>query len=383
MTSSVPTVLMRGGTSKGIFLLASDVPARGPALDRILLDLMGSPDAMQIDGLGGTHSSTSKAIIVSLGSGDIDISYWFAQVGIAEPIVDWSGNCGNLTTAVGVFAIEQGLIPARQPSTVVMLRNENTGVVIECVVPVVDGAVQVSGAARVAGVARPGAPILTSYLRPGGGVLGSMLATGSPMDEISVDGMRRAVSILDISHPYAIVSAEEIGIDITDAVPAVLNQDQDLLDELERIRRAAATLVAERCTTRFDPSPAVPRLLVVAAESRERGHGSGDIVAIGCSMGKVHHALPMTGALCLAGALGVVGSLPANVAGVISGRPVSIRHPKGLVEVQADVDVSTSPPTVDKVGIIRTARTLMSGLAFLHPESPSAASERPHSRTAS
>src|SRR5690348_1750762 len=122
----LPAVLMRGGTSKGVFLHARDLPPPGPACDTLLLDLMGSPDAMQIDGLGGTYSSTSKVMIVAPDDGSgVDIRYWFAQVGVDRALVDWSGNCGNLTTAVAPFAIDEGLVAAVEPETVVRLRNEN------------------------------------------------------------------------------------------------------------------------------------------------------------------------------------------------------------------------------------------------------------------
>src|SRR5215472_3998107 len=125
----LPAVLMRGGTSKGVFLHANDMPPPGPACDELLLDLLGSPDPMQIDGLGGTYSSTSKAVIVAPGdTPDVDVHYWFAQVGIDRALVDWSGNCGNLTTAVGPFAIDEELVAAVEPETVLRLRNENTGV---------------------------------------------------------------------------------------------------------------------------------------------------------------------------------------------------------------------------------------------------------------
>jgi hypothetical protein len=146
---------MRGGTSKGVFLHARDVPPASPRRDALALDLLGSPDPMQIDGLGGTYSSTSKVMIVEPGPGSA-VTYWFGQVGIADPTVDWSANCGNLTTAVAAFAVDEGLVPATEPLTRVSLINGNTGVHIEAEVPVRGGRARTDGEQWVAGVPRPG-----------------------------------------------------------------------------------------------------------------------------------------------------------------------------------------------------------------------------------
>lgn len=171
---------------------------------------MGSPDPMQIDGLGGTYSSTSKVMVVARSAEPgVDIRYRFAQIGVDSPIVDWSGNCGNLTTAIGPFAIDEGLHPAAGPVTRVRLVNENTGVQVVADVPVEGGRARVDGDCWVPGVPHPGAPVVTSYLRPGGGVLGATLPTGRPQDVIETKAGLMNVSLLDVTHPCAFVRAAD------------------------------------------------------------------------------------------------------------------------------------------------------------------------------
>jgi 2-methylaconitate cis-trans-isomerase PrpF len=371
---TLPATIMRGGTSKGLFLHARDVPEPGPACDALLLELMGSPDPMQIDGLGGTYSSTSKAVIVAPGdSPDVDVRYWFAQVGVDSAIVDWSGNCGNLTTAVGPFAIDEGIVAAVDPLTVVRMRNENTGVHIVARVPVRGGRARVDGDLLISGVPNPGAPISTEYLEPAGGVLGAALPTGSPRNRVPTPLGEIAVSLVDVTHPYAFVRAEDVGLDLTTATPALLNADAAQLTRLEQFRAAcsvylgrAATL--EEASTR---SPAVPRLILVQEPAGETaGEQEPDLLALGISMGKAHHALPMTGALCLAAAVSIPGTVPNLVAaGAAGGRDaVRIRHPKGVVVMNADVDTTVAPARVRAVGVVRTARRLMVGTAYLRGE---------------
>jgi 2-methylaconitate cis-trans-isomerase PrpF len=363
---------MRGGTSKGVFLHARDLPPPGPACDELLLELMGSPDPMQIDGLGGTYSSTSKAVIVAPGDGpDVDVRYWFAQVGVDRAIVDWSGNCGNLTTAVGPFAIDERLVAAVNPETTVRLRNENTGVRIIARVPARDGWARVDGDLSVPGVPHPGAPITTEYLDPAGGVLGAALPTGSPRNQISTSHGVVTVSLVDVTHPYAFVRAADLNVDLRRVTPPGLNGDAALLERLEDVRASCAVFLGRASDPRAatDLSPVVPRLILVQTPDDADGPlaQEADLLALGTSMGKVHHALPMTGALCAAAAAALPGTIP-NMTLAGTGRPggvVRIRHPKGVVVMTAEVDASSSPPAVRSVGVVRTARRLMAGSVYL------------------
>ncbi|MFT7597116.1 MAG: 2-methylaconitate cis-trans-isomerase PrpF [Acidimicrobiales bacterium] len=339
----VPTTLMRGGTSKGVFVRTSELPPAGLARDRLLLALMGSPDPMQINGLGGTYSSTSK--VMAVGPSDdpeTDIDYLFAQVAVGDAVVDYQGNCGNLTTAVGPFAIDEGMV-ALDPladRVTVNLRNLNTGVRVRTVVPLTCGRAAVEGSLAVAGVPGTGASITTDYLLPGGSVLGSALPTGNAVDRIAVNSVDSIdMSIVDVTSPHVFVRSCDV--------------DVEDLDCLEQIRSAGGAAVGLT-------SLAVPRLVVV---STPKDHDS-DIDACAVSMQQIHHAFPMTGALCLAAAVrlgGTIANEAARDAASAGVGPIRLRHPKGIVEVRADVDGHE----VQSVGVTRTARRLLRGEAFV------------------
>ncbi|MQA01968.1 MAG: 3-methylitaconate isomerase [Streptosporangiales bacterium] len=356
----LPAVLMRGGTSKGVFVHTRDVPPAGPERDAVVLAVMGSPDPMQIDGLGGTYSSTSKLVVVEPGVDGDDVTYWFAQVGVDRPVVDWSGNCGNLTSAVGPFAIDEGLVEAVEPVTTVRLRNGNTGVAITAEVQVRDGRARYDGEHVVPGVPRPGAPVVTRYLDPGGSVFGTALPTGGPTAVVPGPHGDVEVSVVDVAHPMAFVPAKALGVTVADASPPELNRDPELLRRLEWMRGACAVALGrvDDPQDAAERSAIVPRL-VLLGEPVDDGH---DIAAVGVSMGAVHHALPMTAALCLGAAVRLPGTVAAGTARPVADETVRIRHPKGVVDVLADV---ASDSTVRSVGAVRTARRLMSGTVHL------------------
>lgn len=366
MSAGIPAVLMRGGTSKGLFFHARDLPPPGPQRDDLILDLMGSPDPMQIDGLGGTYSSTSKVMIVEPGP-DSTVRYWFAQVGVDAPVVDWSGNCGNLTTAVAAFAVDEGLVPAVAPVTRLRLLNGNTGVRIDAEVTVEGGKVQTRGAQEVAGVPRAGAPIATDYLQPGGSVTGRLLPTGRVADVIDQRDGRLTVSIVDVTSAFVFARARDLGVAPGAQTVARLNGDPGLLERIEQLRGEAARLmgVVDRAGDAAERSPVVPRIALVAPA---RDIAVADLEVIAVSMGRVHRAVPLTAALCLAAAARIPGTV-VHASTAASGSAVRIGHPLGRVEVRSDVDVTaTGGAVVNSVGVIRTARRLMGGVAYPHDE---------------
>lgn len=367
-TSLLPVVLMRGGTSKGVFVRDADLPVPGPDRDRLLLRLMGSPDPMQLDGLGGSHSSTSKVVAVSASEqADYDVEYLFAQVGIERAHVDYGGNCGNLTTAVGPYAIDEGLVPARGPITPVRMLNRNTGTRILAQVPVIDGRAAVSGDWGVAGVPGTGAPVVTEYLDPAGAVLGAALPTGRPCDTVlpARDGPV-AVSLVDVGGPVAFVRAADLGLDPR-LEPAAANADADLLDRLERVRGACAVLAGlagSRAQART-VSPALPRLALVGdGNPAEGSHLSLRVL----SMQRVHHACPITVLMCAAAAALLPGTIPGAASASLSALPpddgttVVVAHPKGIAAATVRMSDGLS---VRSVSITRTARRLLAGQAYL------------------
>jgi 2-methylaconitate isomerase len=354
---SIPAVYMRGGTSKGVFLHAADLPPAGPERDRVLLALMGSPDPMQIDGMGGTFTSTSKVMVVEPGPDDA-VTYWFAQIGIDTAVVDWSGNCGNLTTAVGPFAIDEGLVAAPGPVTTVRLVNGNTGVQIEAVVHTPHGRAATTGGLAIAGVPGSGSPVTTNYLNPSGGVLGALLPLGAAACEVETPDGPVTVSLLDAVHPTVFVRGRDVGFAWRGRTVAELNADGEFLARIERLRASVAVRAgaAPDIASATALSPAVPRIVLIAP-----GGDDAEITVLAFSMGTVHRGLPMTGALCLAAAAATDGTVVAEAVG---GRRegVRIRHPLGVTEARAERGAGAHP--IRSLGVVRTARRLMDGRVY-------------------
>jgi 2-methylaconitate isomerase len=351
----ISVTLMRGGTSKGVFVREADLPPGGPGRDVLLLALMGSPDPMQLDGLGGTHTSTSKVISLAPSSRPgIDVEYRFAQVGIETAVVDHTGNCGNLTAAVGPYAVDAGWVTPVEPVTTVHLYNLNSDTTVRVEVPVTDGRAAMSGDQMIAGVPSPGPRILTEYLDPAGHAFGTQWPSGQAQDELHVDGALVPVSVLDIVHPVVFAPAAALGIE-PGVAPAELNASPEMVERAERLRGACAALLPAHT-----PSLNLPRLVLLQPPR------SGDDVHIdvlGTSAGRFHHALPATSTLCAAAAVALPGTVPHRLAAQPSGSgAIRIRHPKGVVEATVRLDASG---VVKAVGLIRTARRLMDGTAYV------------------
>ena len=357
---SVPAVLMRGGTSKGLFVREADLPVAGQERDLAILALMGSPDPAQIDGLGGATSSTSKLIAVSPSSEPgCDIEYLFAQAAVDRAFVDYGGNCGNLTSAVGPFAIEEGFVEAGPPVTVLTLFNRNTGKRVRVNIPVEHGRPVEEGDFAIAGVPGTGARIVCEFLDPGGSVLGAVLPTGRPVDKLQPEvGPPVEVSLVDVGGPMAFIRAGDVG--IADAHHP--HADESLMRRLESIRSAAACaagLVDEPAdaTTR---SPALPRLAMVSP-----ARDDADVVASMLSMQRLHHAFAATGLMCIAAAARLPGTIPNELSrpAAPAGGAVRIAHPKGVAEVGVVLGAGPTP-RVDAIVVARTARRLMAGVAY-------------------
>jgi hypothetical protein len=368
-SAGIRVTLMRGGTSKGVFIEGGQLPPCGPDRDAVLLDLMGSPDPMQLDGLGGTHSSTSKVVeMMPSNSGDADVDYRFAQVGIEAATVDHRGNCGNLTAAVGPYAVDAGWVEAAEPVTVVRMRNLNTDTLIVAHVPVLAGRSATSGQQNIAGVPTPGAPIVNEYLEPGGSVLGATLPTGLAAERVRVGDTAIEVSLVDVAHPVAFVAATDLAIE-ADATPAQLNGQPGMLARIERLRAACAVRLgvvsdpADAATS----SPTVPRVVLLRQAPEP---GTAQLSVLGISGGRIHHALPITSTLCTAAAVHLHGTLPHRNARPVmepgdgQSRRVRIAHPKGAVDAIITLRPDAGSP-IRSAGVVRTARRLLDGIAYL------------------
>ncbi len=373
--TSIPAVFVRGGTSKGLIFDAADLPDDGAARDRILLDALGSPDpyGRQIDGLGGASSSTSKAAIVSRSARpDCDVDYLVGQVEIREPIVDYSSNCGNLSSAIGPYAIDHGLVAATGDLTEVRIWQVNTGRRIVARVPTKDGRPVEAGDYEIDGVARPGARIDLRFFDPAGSSTGKLLPTGNLRDELVIPGRGALeVSIVDASLTVVFVRAADLGLTATELKPQI-DSDPGVLRTLEAIRgQAAVTLgVVADASRAVKVSPALPKVAFVApprgyvaASGRAVDAGRVDLNARIMSMGALHHAYEVTGAIATAVAAALPGTVVADVCALGGGfeKEVRIGHTSGTIAVGVSLEAGTDGLTVRSASLGRTTRVIMRG----------------------
>lgn len=352
MLLSIPCTLMRGGTSKGPYFHAADLPSDPAGRDRVLLAAMGSPHARQIDGIGGGDTLTSKVVIVSPSSRPgIDIEYLFAQVSVETETVDTTPNCGNMLAGVGPFAIENGLVAATAPVTTLNIFNVNTGKVVEAVIQTPGGTVTYDGLARIDGVPGSGAPIQLNFRDAAGAKTGRLLPTGRLVDVI--DGVE--VSCIDFSTPLVFVPALAMG-KTGHETKAELDADSKLKNRLESIRRQIA-LLAGLGDVR---DKVLPKIALVASPQ-----GRGVIASRYFTPWNCHSAYAVTGALCLAATTIIPGTVVQKLARPKPHDPllVCIEQPAGTLEIRLQVsgDPGDTIPDIVSAGLIRTARPLFRG----------------------
>jgi 4-oxalomesaconate tautomerase len=348
-------MLMRGGTSKGAYFLADDLP-RDPVLrDRALLSLMGSPDPRQVDGLGGAHPLTSKVAIVGRAAdGAADIDFLFAQVGIAEPLVDTTPNCGNILAGVGPFAIERGVVRAEGPTTRVKIRTLNTGTIAEATIETPGGRVRYDGEARIDGVPGTAAPIPIDFLDAEGSVCGSLLPTGRVRDVIA--GV--PCTLIDNGMPVIVLKATDVG--RTGHEPrAELDADRELKTRLETIRLEAGPLM----TLGDVRKKVVPKLCLVCEPQAGGAVATRSFIPHEC-----HASIGVFAAVTVATACVLPGSPAHEVARLPGGadKVLSVEHPTGEFSVRLLIGGTPQAPIVERAGLLRTARKIMDGHAFLH-----------------
>lgn len=379
----IPATYIRGGTSKGVFFRLQDLPAAaqvpGPARDALLLRVIGSPDpyGKQIDGMGAATSSTSKAVILSRSSKPgHDVDYLFGQVSIDSPFVDWSGNCGNLSAAVGSFAISAGLVDAaRVPKdgvATVRIWQANIGKTIIAHVPITAGEVQETGDFELDGVTFPAAEVQLEFLDPaadeeGGG--GSMFPTGRLVDDLEVPGVGTLkATLINAGIPTIFVNADAIGYTGTELQDAI-NGDPQALAKFEAIRAHGALrmgLIAhidEAAKRQHTPKVAfvAKPAAYVASSGKPVAAGDVDLLVRALSMGKLHHAMMGTAAVAIGTAAAIPGTLVNLAAGGGARTAVRFGHPSGTLRVGAEATLTDGEWTVTKAIMSRSARVLMEG----------------------
>ncbi|MGC1333379.1 2-methylaconitate cis-trans isomerase PrpF [Pseudomonas sp.] len=369
----IPAVYMRGGTSKGVFFLEEDVPPAGPERDALMLRVIGSPDpyGKQIDGMGAATSSTSKVVIIGKsGRNDADVDYLFGAPAIEDAVVDWSGNCGNLSSAVGPFAIRQGLVEApRDGTAVVRIWQANIQKHIIAHVPMANSDVVEEGDFVLDGVAFPAAEVVVEFMQPGGSG-GSILPTGNVVDELDIPGFPSLpATLLNAGNPTIFVDAARVGLTGTETQDQV-NGDAALLARLETIR-AHCTVAMGLAQTPEEATklrPHTPKLCLVAPAQTYGAAGGKtvqadeiDVIARILSMGKLHHAITGTGAVAVAVAAALDGTLVNRIVGDIGDRQVNMGHTAGTVAVGAQTVLVDGNWIVEKAVMSRSARRLMEG----------------------
>jgi probable AcnD-accessory protein PrpF len=379
----IPATYLRGGTSKGVFFRLQDLPAAaqvpGKARDALLLRVIGSPDpyGKQTDGMGGATSSTSKTVIIAKSSRpDHDVDYLFGQVSIDSAFVDWSGNCGNLSAAVGPFSIAAGLIdPARVPQNgmaVIRIWQANISKTIIAHVPITDGAVQETGDFELDGVTFPAAEVQLEFMDPAAeeeGAGGSMFPTGNVVDELDVPGIGvLKATMINAGIPTIFLNAEQIGHTGTELQDAI-NSDPKILAKFEAIRAHGAVRMGlikhidEAAKRQHTPKVAfvAKPSSYVSSSGKQVGTGDVDLLVRALSMGKLHHAMMGTAAVAIGTAAAIPGTLVNLAAGGGARNAVRFGHPSGTLRVGAEATQEGGDWVVKKASMSRSARILMEG----------------------
>lgn len=373
MQKRIPAVYMRGGTSKAVFFHENHLPSDTEKRDPVILAVYGSPDPnrRQIDGMGGAVSSTSKVAIISPSANpDYDVNYNFGQVAVDRPLIDYRGNCGNISGAVGPFAVDEGLVKAQEPFTTVRIFQVNTKKKIVAEVPVKNGLYDETGDYAIDGVPGGGGKVTLHFCDPSGAVTGKLLPTGNVTDVVELPGTGKIeVSIVDAANPVVYVRAGDLGLRGTEIYE--IDADDGIQTVLEGIRSRAAVLIG-LASSPEEASERVQAVPKVAFVSKPRTYKTVtgksvkdvemDLVGRIISMGTLHKAFTGTGAICIAGAAKINGTVVSEMyAGDLENEKVRIGHPGGILEIGARVEQKENGPVYVEAIIGRTARRLMEG----------------------
>ena len=378
MQLKIPAVYMRGGTSKAVFFHEKDLPKDPEVRDRVILAAYGSPDPnrRQVDGMGGAVSTTSKVAIISPSNDpDYDVRYYFGQVSIDKPIISYKGNCGNISSAVGPFAIDEGLVNAEEPISCVRIHQVNTDRTILAEVPVKNNLYNEDGNYSIDGVPGTGGKIKLHFVKPGGAVTKKLLPTGNPRDVVEVPGIGRIdISIVDAANPVLFVRAEDIGLRGTEIHE--MDNDTEMIERLEEIRCQGAVILG------FASSPDEARAsgddlpkIAFVSEPQDYKTVSGnivhkheiDMVARIMTGGTLHKAYAVTGAICTTGAAKIEGTIvhEAIEKSAFKERKIRLGHPGGIITIEVNMEKKGDVYNYQEAILDRTARRLMAGYVYV------------------
>ncbi len=374
--TGIRAVFMRGGTSNALVFHRRDLPEDPADWDDIFLAAIGSPDpyGRQLDGMGGGISSLSKVVVIGPSTRDgADVDYTFGQVVIDRPVVDYGANCGNMSSAVGPFAVDEGLVRPDGATARVRIHNTNTGKIVVSEFPVEKGRAEVEGDYELPGVAGRGARIRLSFDDPGGAATGKLLPSGQVRDEFDVPGIGLIeASLVDATNAGVFVAAGALGLKGTE-MPEALEADRDTMRALEAIRGTAAVVMgladsAEEATARSPSNPKValvsPPHTATTLAGEALDAGAMDLTARSISIGRPHRAVPLTGAMCLAVAARIEGTVVSDALRAGSSGDLRIAHPSGTIDLAADVR-KEGGWHAERVVVYRTARRLMEGSVLI------------------
>ncbi|MCI6888013.1 MAG: PrpF protein [Lachnospiraceae bacterium] len=373
------TVYMRGGTSKGCMFHKEDLPENREEWDSIFLQVMGNPDPKQIDGMGGTVSSNNKIVIVwKSEEPDVDVEYLVGQVIVGKSQVDYKSNCGNMTAAVGPYAVEEGMVDIVEPITTVRMLNRNTNKYINVTVPI-DPETRTfaqEGTCAIAGVDGTAAELKVNFLNPAGAKTGKLLPTGNVLDVLDIPGFGQIeATILDVSNPMVLVRAEDIGMTGTE-LPEEVNSNAGVCELLEKIRGTAACMMgfARDLEDASAHSPAVPKVgfftrpvLFTDIAGQQVSEDSMDLCARVISVFKCHKACPLTSASSISVAAFLEGSLLWKTLGAPEAGKETVRigHPSGVMTMVPYLEKDGEEIRLPSVAVQRTARRIMEGTLYI------------------
>lgn len=368
--------IVRGGTSKGIFIMENELPDDIETRKKVIRNIFGSPDLRQIDGLGGADVLTSKLAIIGPSTrDDADVDYTFGQVSFENDTVDFTGNCGNISSGVGPFAIDAGLVAAKEPVTTVRIHMKNSGRVLTAEVPVEAGKAKVEGDFSIDGVPGTGAKIVLDWSDSVGAITGSLLPSGKAVDIVEAGGKKYEVSIVDAGNPLVFIRAADLNMSGTET-PDEIESNRELMDTIEKIRGEAAVIcgLVDKGEEARVKSPYIPFFSIVSEPAdhvtfngKKIKKEDTDIVARLLFMLKMHKTYPGTGTVATGAAACVPGSIVWELLGEKAGSDgeLKIGHPAGIITVETESTNDGKTAEIKKIGIARTARKILDGFVYV------------------